>query len=371
MGLNKQLLGLTFLFLFFSACRQINQQQAPPSTSENASEGATPFIDLFNSSMRDSVACFRIPALVTAPNGDLIATIDERVPSCADLGKNKNINIVMRRSQDQGNTWSAIEIVADYPFGKSASDPSMIVDEVTKEIFLFYNYMDLEKEKGVYYLHVMKSKDNGQTWSEAQDITSQITKPEWKNDFKFITSGRGIQTSTGTLLHCMVNLDNGMHLFGSDDHGMNWYLIDTPIVPANESKVAQLSDDSWMVNSRVQGAGLRYVHRSTDKGKSWTSQADSTLIDPSCNGSIIAYEYEQKNYLIFSNAKMTKGRTNMTVRISVDDGQTWSDGKTIYEGGSAYSTLTPLPNGEIGLLFEKDDYKENVFTKFSLDWLAR
>ena len=41
--------------------------------------------------------------------------------------------------------------------------------------------------------------------------------PEWKSDFKFITSGRGIQTRSGKLLHCMVNLDHGMHLFESDE----------------------------------------------------------------------------------------------------------------------------------------------------------
>jgi len=60
-------------------------------------------------------------------------------------------------------------------------------------------------------------------------LTSQITKSEWHNDFKFITSGRGIKTSSGKLIHTLVNLENGLHLFGSDDHGESWYLIDVPI----------------------------------------------------------------------------------------------------------------------------------------------
>ncbi len=175
--------------------------------------------DLFNKSMTEGVSCYRIPAIVTATNGDLIVAIDERAPSCADLRGSKNINIVIRRSSDNGKTWTEIEKVVDFPDGKSASDPSMIVDEITSDIFLFYNYMDLDKEKDVYYLHVVKSFDNGKSWSEPQDITSQIAKSEWHNDFKFITSGRGIQTSTGKLLHCMVNLNSGLHLFGSDDHG--------------------------------------------------------------------------------------------------------------------------------------------------------
>ena len=104
-------------------------------------KGVAEYQDLFNNTMHAGVACYRIPAIVTAPNGDLVVAIDERVPSCSDLGRNKDINIVMRRSSDDGKTWSEIETVVDYPHGKSASDPSMIVDEVTDKIFLFYNYI--------------------------------------------------------------------------------------------------------------------------------------------------------------------------------------------------------------------------------------
>lgn len=337
-------------------------------------DGVITNIDLFNKSMRDSVACFRIPSIVTAPNGDLIAAIDERVPSCGDLKWSKNINIVIRRSSDNGKTWSDIEMVADFPWGKSASDPSMIVDQITGEIFLFYNYMNLDTEKDIYYLHVVKSRDNGLTWSEPEDITSQIAKPEWHNDFKFITSGRGIQTRTGKLLHCMVNLNSGMHVFGSDDHGKSWYFVNTPISPANESKIVELVDGSWMVNARTKGKKMRYVHISTDEGKTWKTKPEPQLIDPGCNGSIIRYTSVKdgylKNRLLFSNAKMEKGRENMTVRVSYDEGKTWTEGKTIYSGESAYSSLTVLRNGDIGLFFEKDNYKENPFVSFSLKWLT-
>jgi len=338
------------------------------------SEGLEQMHDLFNASENPGIACYRIPAIVTATNGDLVVAIDERVPSCNDLRGSRDINIVIRRSQDHGHSWTEIERVADFPDGKSASDPSMIVDRETGEIFLFYNYMDLDKEKDVYYLHVLKSKDHGKSWSEARDITSQISKESWHKDFKFITSGRGIQTSTGTLLHCMVNLDHGMHLFASDDHGLSWYLIDTPIKPANESKVVELADGKWMVNSRTNGKGKRFVHISNDRGKTWESKASPELIDPGCNGSIIRYtsvrEGHDKNRLLFANAKSKKHRVNLTVRISYDEGRTWTEGKTIYPGGSAYSSLTVLQNGQIGLFFEKDFYTENPFVSFSLDWLT-
>lgn len=337
-------------------------------------EGLIEYHDLFNTSMVEGVSCYRIPALITAPNGDIIAAIDERVESCADLNPNNDINIVVRRSSDNGKTWSDIETVIDFPFGQSASDPSMILDEVTNEIFMFYNYMDLQKEKGVYYLHVTKSADNGKTWSKPVDITSQITKPEWHNDFKFITSGRGIQTRSGKLLHTMVNLKNGLHLFGSDDHGETWFLIDTPINPADESKVMELADGTWVINSRVHHIGMRAIHSSVDEGKTWNTKQEPQLVDPGNNASFIRYTSKQdgydKNRILFSNTNMKDERSNMTVRISYDEGLTWSEGKTIYPGSSAYSSLTILENGDIGLFFEKEGYTENVFVSFSLDWLT-
>ena len=346
-----------------------------PQTEKVQTENNVPdFKNLFNTKMRAGVSCYRIPAIITAPNGDLVAAIDERVPSCGDLKWSKDINIVIRRSVDNGDSWSEIETVVDYPFGKSASDPSMIVDKVTGAIFLFFNFMDLDNEKDVYCLKVMKSMDNGRTWSSPIDITSQIAKSEWHNDFKFITSGRGIQASSGKLLHTLVNLEKGLHLFGSDDHGESWYLIDNPIIPGNESKIVELVDGTWMINSRINGKGFRFVHTSTDEGATWLSKPDSSLIDPGCNASIIRFtsikEGADKNRLLFSNAKMKENRINMTVRISYDEGKSWTKGKTIYNEGSAYSSMSILANGDIGLFFEKDDYQENVFVRLTLEWLT-
>lgn len=361
---------LLFSCLIVLTIAKISAQDKAPALAD----GLIEIHDLFNASENPDIACYRIPAIVTATNGDLIVAIDERVPSCQDLRGCDDINIVIRRSKDHGKSWSEIQKIVDFPLGQSASDPSMIVDQESGEVILFYNFMDLDKEPDIYYLHVVKSQDHGLNWSEPEDITSQIAKEKWHKDFKFITSGRGIQTRSGKLLHCLVNLDHGLHLFGSDDHGLSWHLIDTPIKPANESKVIELDDGTWMVNSRTNGKGKRFVHRSQDQGKTWESSAAKELIDPGCNGSIIRYtsihDRFEKSRLLFCNAKMKKGRQNLTVRISYDEGLTWSEGKCIYPGSAAYSSMTILANGDIGLFFEKDYYTQNPFVSFSLEWLT-
>ena len=349
-------------FSIFLACSQ--KATIPPNQQE-----IIQWKTIFSPSLTERVACYRIPALLTAQNGTLLAAIDERVPNCGDLRSNEDINIVLRTSNDHGETWSQTVPLIDYPKGESASDPSMILDQQTAEIFLFFNYMNLNTEKNVYYLKMIKSKDHGQTWSAPIDITEQITPKSWKNDFKFITSGRGIQTKSGYLLHTLVNLQKGLHLFGSKDHGKSWFLIETPIQPGDESKIVELDDGAWMINSRVNKAGVRYVHISQDEGQSWTSKPDSTLVDPACNASILRYPKQNgQSILLFSNANAKNQRSNLTIRASLDDGQTWTKSKTLYEGSSAYSSISILQNGEIGLLFEKDNYSEIAFTRFSLEW---
>ena len=325
------------------------------------------FIDLFP--QKDGIACYRIPSIVTAPNGDLITAIDERVPYCADLRDNKNINLVIRRSTDNGKSWTPIERIVDYPDGQSASDPSMIVDHLTNTIFMFYNYMDLKRESQVYYLKYIKSMDNGKTWSDPVDITNQISKPQWHKDFKFITSGRGIQTRKGTLLHTLVNLDHGLHLFKSEDHGDHWQLIDTPLIPGNESKVIELSNGNWMVNCRLNGKGYRQIYTSADQGKTWTSHPDHSLVDPGCNAAIINYT-PKKGIVLFVNANHKNSRKNLTLKISKDDGKSWSAHKTIYKGPSAYVTVTLLKNSDLGIVFEKDNYTQNSFIRITKEQIS-
>ena len=325
------------------------------------------FVDLFDNSMNSKVFCYRIPSLVTSTNGTLIAAIDERNNSCGDLKWNRDINIVIRKSFDDGKTWTKIEKIVDYPLGRSASDPSMIVDKKTNEIFLFFNYMDLDNAKDIYRFMVIKSSDNGENWSEPVEITNNIIKRGWEKDFMFITSGRGIQTKDGTLLHCLVNLNKGTHVFGSKDHGKSWFLIDTPLSPGDESKIVELSNGNWLVNSRVNSNDSRYSHISKDNGQTWATYKNKDLQDPGCNASLIKHD----ELLLFTNAFDSKYRKNLSLSISKDQGKTWAKNQTIYKGESAYSSMTKLKNGDIGVFFEKDNYTKNVFVRIPKSWLTK
>ena len=62
----------------------------------------------------------------------------------------------------------------------------------------------------------------------------------------------------------------------------------------------------------------------------------------------------------------------MTVRVSYDEGQTWAVSRVVHEGNAAYSTLVALPDGRIGLLYERGEksaYERLTFATFPLDWL--
>ena len=335
-------------------------QSARSQKAKNSSLSST---ILFSNLTQDSVSCYRIPALTTATNGDLLVAVDERMPNCNDLRGSRNINIVIRRSSDGGHSWTPIERIVDFPDGQSASDPSFIVDRETQTIWLFYNYMNLDRAPNIYRLHVMHSKDHGQSWSTPTDITPQITAPEWYSDFMFITSGRGIQTNDGVMLHCLVNLDRGMHLFGSKDHGQSWFWIDMPIKPADESKVIELKDGTWLVNSRVKGAGMRYIHRSSNQGQTWTTTPASELPDPACNASILSIDIDEEQWLLFSNAKDPKERKNLTITTSKDGGKTWPSHQVIDTGFAAYSSMTMVSTTELGLVYEAGEYQKINFVK--------
>ena len=311
------------------------------------------------------IAVYRIPALCTAPNGDLVAACDARKEGGGDLNHAKPINITIRRSSDDGRTWTEAVDSWTWPWNENehwaGSDPSFIVDKEAGKIFLFYNVWESVKRHGIFQFYVQESTDNGATWSAPRDISKDIAFPEWpfgKPDsaggFIFITSGSGIQTKSGTLLHTLVHVNDGNALFGSDDHGKTWKPYGKPVKDGDECKVVELSDGAWMINSRWRGGG-RQIHVTRNGGRSWESRYDTALADPQCNAQIMRYG----KFLLFTNCKSPNRRALLHIRASLDDGQTWTEGVNLLppgQEGSAYSDMTILKSGDIGVLYEGGGY---------------
>lgn len=310
--------------------------------------------------------CYRIPSLITAKDGTLIAAADERIEGCGDLIYNKDINIVIRTSSDGGKNWSAIRKIIDFPNGQSASDPSMVTDERSGKIYLFYNYMDLINAPKVFRMHVVTSMDSGKTWSKPQDITPQIAGDTAEKDFKFITSGRAFQMADGRIINTLVNVGKGVKVFGTKDSGATWQTISESLKPADESLVTEIDNSQILVNSRVNSYGKRRFHILGSNGALNASHDVPELVDPGCNASILKIKKGRKYVYLFSNLNDPKQRVNLEIRTSKDFCQTWDGNFSVYKGSAAYSSMTQINRKKVGILFEKDDYSQIVFRDYLL-----
>ena len=317
-------------------------------------------VDLFQSGTKfqDSLVRFyRIPAICRTNKGTLIALVDKRPDSVGDLNYHQPTRIAMRRSFDNGATWTEMSIIHDLPWNAdeqmNASDPSLIVDRTTGRVFCFWNAWEWVKDKGHYRFFVQQTDDDGATWSKPEEITRQIYRPEWGGKpFVFISSGHGEQLKDGTLMHTTVWVSkHQVGLFGSDDHGKTWKPFGSLAGPGDECKFMELKDGSWMINTRLPGGKNRGIHLSQDKGATWKTHNDETLADPACNAGLLRLS---DGRLAFSNCNVPQGpRRNVCVRTSADDGKTWSEPVVVDAGFGEYSDLVELANGEVGIIYEQ------------------
>lgn len=330
---------------------------------------------------------YRIPALTTSVKGTLLAAYDAR-PTLADLPG--NLSIVLRRSTDGGATWKAQQVVRKDAAPKGHGDPSLLVDRTTGRIFMFYassvNQGFLgsgtgndENDPDILQADYSYSDDDGLTWTHRR-ITKQIKDPAWAG--MFAASGEGIQLRhgphKGRLLQQYAIRINGANYAASaysDDHGATWKMGE-PVGPGgDENKTVELSDGRIMLNNRSKP--YRTIAYSTDGGVTYTPfKQDTQLTDPANNASIMRYNAEasashpQSSWLLFSNTEDATARRNLTVKMSCDNGRTWPIRKVVDPGSAAYSTLTKLPNGRVGLLYERGDYEHITYSSFDLDWLG-
>lgn len=347
---------------------------------------------------------YRIPAIIGLPNGDLLAIAEGRVNNAGDFG---DINLVMKRSTDDGNTWSEMITLVDND-SLQAGNPAPVVDLMDPRfpegrIFLFYNTGnnhegEVRKGKGLREVWYITSVDQGKTWSQPVNITRQVHRPNQPHihpEYNFMedwrsyanTPGHALQITTGPhkgRLFVAANHSAGMpqehfrdyaaHGYFTDDHGSTFKLSETVAIPgSNESTAADLADGSLMMNMRNQRGDIRarIVAISASGGARWdTTYFDRQLPDPVCEGTLLTIGKKKgKNMLAFCNAADTVHRDNLTLRISYDEGKSWKKNIIVDKAApgeerdhTAYSDIVKIGKKEIGVLYERDGYSEIVFT---------
>ena len=329
---------------------------------------------------------YRIPALAVSARGTILAAYDGR-PNLDDLPN--PIDLLLRRSFDNGVTWEPQQLVRTGAGLQGFGDPSLLVDADTGRIFMFHAagthsgffeaVAGLEPEDDVQHADVSYSDDDGGTWQHRR-LTAQLKNPGITG--LFAAAGQGIQIHTGPfagrLVQQYVLLVDGSIMAASafsDDHGETWQLGEligpgTTGVGPNENKVVCLDDGRLLLHSRATPCRLSAV--SEDGGQTWSPlQPVPDLPDPSDNGSLARFDglpavhapgsAETSTWLLASNNHDPHLRRNTVLSLSPDNGATWPAKLLLCPGSSAYSTVTRLPDGNIGVLYERDGYREIVF----------
>lgn len=353
---------------------------------------------------------FRIPSLVVTPGGTLLAFAEARnAAGFGGGGDHSENNIVLKRSLDGGSTWAPIQVVAE-DGENSLNNPTAVVLRDTGRVILMYQryprgYHTSERTSGGHALaavetgfegdkicrtFVRASDDDGATWSDPEEVTRSIKRPE--TTATLCGPGIGIQLRRGPhrgrILMPFYDFPrpNRVYAVFSDDLGVTWsrgeYAENQGDSGGNENQMVELADGTVMINSRRSGspeAPSRKVALSHDGGMTWSRLTpEPALPDQGCQGSLLRYTDPLdglRSRLLFSNPASSKERIHGTVRLSYDEGKTWPVERLLRkEGLFLYSCLAGLPDGRIGCLYEYTPNKQTsvtiVLARFTLNWLS-
>ncbi len=334
---------------------------------------------------------YRIPAIVLTREGTLLAFCEGRKQGRADAG---NIDLLVRRSTDLGETWGPAQVVWDDD-ENTCGNPCPVVDQDTGIIWLLMTWNRGDDDEGrimagkshdVRHVFVTSSDDDGKHWTSPKKISDSVRKPHWR--WYATGPGNAIQLSRGEfkgrLLIPANHSDHSdpakhpyrAHVFWSDDSGETWQLGGVQEDRTNESAVVELSDGSVLQSMRSYHGKHNRAHAvSHDGGATWSKVwLEDELPTPVCQGSMIRYSWPDqadrgnKSRILFSSPA-GRGRTHLTVCVSYDEGDTWPVRRLIDSGPAAYSNLVALPDGRVGVLYEKDNYRTLTFHSMTLQWL--
>ena len=331
----------------------------------------------------DQYSSTRIPALVVTPKGTLLAFAAGRIESASDWA---DMDLLLRRSDDGGETWGPIQVVAPRAGGKPTDNPTPIVGK-DGTIHLVY-------QRDYAYAYYTQSTDDGLTWSPAVNITPTFEAFKGEYDWKVLAPGPGhsIQLESGRLLVpvWLANSDkikphrshhpSRIATIYSDDNGKTWQR--GAMVPdvegfkdPSETMAIQLPDGRVMLSIRNESDRRRKgISFSKDGISGWTAPTyDEALFEPICMSSIISARHREKDYLLFLNPDSEDipkhPRENLTLKVSADNGKTWSIERVVHAGISGYSDIAVGDDGTIYCLYEtKENPKEGW--SFALERIA-
>ncbi|HEU5069614.1 MAG TPA: exo-alpha-sialidase [Verrucomicrobiae bacterium] len=345
----------------------------------------------------DGYTCFRIPVLVTTAKGTVIAMSDGRIGSCGDIPT--PLDLVFKRSFDNGATWGPLQVVADYgsnpndvdtypAYGMtniarvSAGDAALLLDRSNGRVWALYDNGGVTNGARKIKLEQRYSDDDGATWSAVVDL--EAANPGLRPaGGEFLTGpGNGIQMTEGPhagrlifpVYHYASPSASGV--IYSDDHGATWQR-GALVTGGGEIQVCETAGGGLLASMRDNNFawnGVRTFARSTDGGATWSAPYTNTVVpptmpDPACQGNVYRLtttNNSNASRLVHVNAASSSSRMNLTLRISYDEGQSWPVSNQIYAAGAAYSSVTKLATGDIGVLFEKDPYGNLDYARRSI-----
>ena len=347
---------------------------------------------------------YRIPALAVTTSGTLLAFCEGRRHGRSDAGE---IDMLLRRSLDGGATWRATQVVV-VEDGMTCGNPAPVIDRNTGTIWLPFcknlaegNQNLICAGKAPRTVWLTHSIDDGATWTEPVEITAAVKDPSWT----WYATGpcHGVQLESGRLVvACDHQIGVGFtrqdpghsHTIYSNDHGTTWQL--GSIVPedgTNESAIVELGGDAIYLNCRdQQKRGRRAGAWSADGGLSFPKTTwHEDLTEPPCQGSLVRVHNpgpatQSGHPLVLFANPASRERTTLTVRLSEDGCHTWSRGRVLEAGPSAYSDLAVThtaaegvssdgaasPTPTIHCLYERGaetPYDRITLARFTLSWL--